>query len=161
MRSYTVGMVAFALAVATLVAGTTPSASASARTHGSAKPSVRADDCSNPTPPDTFHDNLVTAIGISRDLPTGWANSPYIANIVCWQGTNFDVTFSAAGGTYHHWYGIFAMTVQEVQTIAGPWMISDQTAFHLSTKCFVWGWVKCARTTENSRIVQQIIAGLR
>jgi hypothetical protein len=118
-------------------------------------------DCTKPTVPGWFHDDLVTAIGISKDLDPNWAASPYIARIVCWQGSNFDVSFAPPGDAYHAFHGIFAMTLQELAEIAGPWHLKDRYAFKLTAKCFVSGWSKCARTTANSKIVQQDIAGLR
>jgi hypothetical protein len=117
--------------------------------------------CQYPTVPDWFHDSLVTAIDISGDLPASWADSSHVPKIACWQGADFDTGFLAEGDPYHDWHGIFAMATEEVQTIAGPWMISDRHGFKLSPKCFVYGWAKCSRTTGNSRIVQQVIAGLR
>jgi hypothetical protein len=117
--------------------------------------------CWHPSVPDWFHDSLVTSIDISRDLNPTWADSPYVAKLVCWQGSDFDVAFAPAGDDFHAFHGLFAMTVEEMEMIAGPWHIANRNGFKLSAKCFVWGWVKCSRTPENSRATQQEIAGLR
>jgi hypothetical protein len=117
--------------------------------------------CRHPTVPDWFHDSLVTAIDISRDLDPSWADSPYIARIVCWQGSDFDVGFAPPGDDDHAFHGMFAMTVEEMEMVMGPWRISDRDAFRLTAKCFVYGWSKCSRQQENTRITQQEIAGLR
>ena len=117
--------------------------------------------CAHPSPPAWFHDSLVTAISISGDLQPGWADAPQIASIACWQGTRFDAGFHAHGDAYHDWHGIFAMAVEEMQTIEGPWNIDNRYGFVLTPKCFVWGWQKCSRTPENSRTTQQEIAALR
>jgi len=53
------------------------------------------------------------------------------------------------------------MTVEELAEVAGPWRIEHRDGFRLSAKCFVWGWSKCERKDEYSRITQQEIAGLR
>jgi hypothetical protein len=45
--------------------------------------------------PRSFHRHLVSAIEVSGNLPRAWAGSPYIAKIVCWQGTAFDPSFRA------------------------------------------------------------------
>ena len=60
---------------------------------GASRPNA-ADDCTHPVVPDWFHDSLVTAIDISGDLDPGWASSPYVPRIVCWQGSAFDVDFA-------------------------------------------------------------------
>ena len=57
--------------------------------------------------------------------------------------------------------GSIMMNIQEMQTIAGPWMIRDRHGFRLSGPCFVHGWESCPAKTRNTRIVQQVIAGLR
>ena len=133
--------------------------------------SVSAEPTSNPADlaslricrltPDWFHASLAKAIRISGDLPPRWADSPYLEKIVCWQGTGFDVKFTDAGDSHHRFHGLFAMTTQEVQTIAGPWMIRNRHAVKLTTKCFVWGWLKCSRKAKNTRTVQQNIAAMR
>jgi hypothetical protein len=117
--------------------------------------------CRSPDPPQWFHKALVGAIRISRDLPPEWAHSRNVARIVCWQQTNFDRKFRVRGGRYHVWHGIFAMTADEVETIAGPWMTRKRDPFELSIPCFLHGWDACPNRTENTRQVQQIIAGLR
>lgn len=114
-----------------------------------------------PLTPDWFHASLVKAIRISGDLPPSWADSTYLEKIVCWQGTGFDVRFRDTSDSYHRFHGLFAMTTQEVRTIAGPWMIRNRYAVKLSTKCFVWGWLRCSRKAKNTRIVQQNIAAMR
>jgi hypothetical protein len=117
--------------------------------------------CRHPQVPDWFHDSLVTSIGIAKDLNPSWADSAYIPRIICWQGSAFDVQFAPPGDDDHAFHGVFAMTVEEMQMIQGPWRIANRHAFKLTGKCFVYGWAKCARTTENLRITQQEIAGLR
>ena len=118
-------------------------------------------DCKDPSAPKHFHRDLVRSIRISRDLPERWADSPFIARIVCWQGTDFREDFVEHGHAYHDWHGAFAMTTEEVETIAGPWMIGDRNGLHLEARCFVRGWERCSHTTANTRVVQQTIAGLR
>jgi len=118
-------------------------------------------DCAHPAPPAWFHDTVTRAIAISKGIPTWWASSPYVARIVCWQGTVFDKDFQAMGGSRHVWHGIFAMTVEEMETIQGPWMIRDRHGYHLSADCFVSGWDQCSHTTGHTARVQQIIAALR
>jgi hypothetical protein len=81
-----------------------------------------------PITPDWFHASLVAATQLSGDLPPSWADSPYLAKIVCWQGTNFEVKFADVGDSSHRFHGLFAMAIQEVQTIAGPWMSRDRYA---------------------------------
>jgi Peptidase family M23 len=130
-------------------------------TVGVAAAAAPAHGCKHPAPPDWFHDSLVTAIGLSGDLPADWADAPEVAKIACWQGAGYDVAFDAKGDAFHEWHGLFAMTIEEVQTIAGPWMLSDKNGLRLDTTCFVWGWARCSRTPGNSRIVQQDIAALR
>jgi murein DD-endopeptidase MepM/ murein hydrolase activator NlpD len=80
---------------------------------------------------------------------------------VCWQGTGFDAGFHANGDAYHEWHGLFAMTVEEMETIMGPWNIDNRDGFVLTSKCFIWGWERCTRTPENARTTQQEIAALR
>jgi hypothetical protein len=137
---------------------------APAATAGAARSPAAADApaaCRRPSVPDWFHDSLVTSIAISKDLKAGWADSPDIARIICWQGSNFDVAYAPAGDDFHAFHGMFGMTVEEVEEIAGPWHLADRNGFRLSTKCFVWGWSKCERKDEYSRTTQQEIAGLR
>jgi peptidase M23-like protein len=112
-------------------------------------------------PPDWFDASLANAVRISGDLPQSWADSPYLEKIVCWQGSGFDVRFTDKGDSYHHVHGLFAMTTQEVQTMAGPWMTRNRYGLRLSTKCFVWGWERCPRKRANTRVVQQNIAAMR
>jgi hypothetical protein len=121
---------------------------------------TRVNLCWQPAAPRWFHRDLVTAIRLSGDLPRGWAGSPSIARIVCWQDTNFDAAFHAHGNG-QRWHGLFAMTVPEVESIAGPWMSANAHELILSPACFVAGWAACPKTASNERIVQQLIAGLR
>jgi hypothetical protein len=130
-----------------------------AASHSASTQSVAA--CRHPEVPDWFHDSLVTSIQISKDLDPKWADSSFVPSVICWQGSKFDVGFAPPGDDFHAFHGVFAMTVEEVQMVMGPWRISDRYAFRLSTKCFVYGWAKCSRTPENMRITQQEIAGLR
>lgn len=117
-------------------------------------------DCRNPKVPSRFHDRVVAAIRLSGNLPIAWADSPYLAKIVCWQDTAFDAGFFARAPG-HRWHGVFAMTVQEMKTIAGPWLSNDRHELILSPVCFVHGWDACPHKTANTRIVQQLIAGMR
>jgi Peptidase family M23 len=117
-------------------------------------------ECRSPRVPPRFHHHLVVAIRLSRNLPRDWASSPYITRIICWQGTGFSTRFHAYGPG-QKWIGMFAMTRREVQTIAGPWMSNDRDELILSPTCFARGWDACPETTANSRLVQQLIAGLR
>jgi len=118
------------------------------------------DACAHAVAPPWFHRELLNAIRISGDLRPAWARSPYLAKIVCWQGTFFRTRFLSRGGG-HVWHGIFAMTAREVQTMFGPWMTATRSAFRLSTTCFVRGWKGCPHLAGNTSAVQQIIAGLR
>ena len=117
--------------------------------------------CYDPDVPRHFRRQVATAIRISRDLPRAWARSPFVARIVCWQGTDFDQDFVAHGRSYYDWHGMFAMTTQEVETIFGTWMTSSRNAFRLTPRCFVRGWDACSNTVANADRTQQIIAGLR
>ncbi|HEY7282062.1 MAG TPA: M23 family metallopeptidase [Actinomycetota bacterium] len=117
--------------------------------------------CRNPETPGWFHKAVVTSIEVSKGIPDWWAGSAYLPRIVCWQGTRFHTDFRVAGGPLHVWHGIFAMTVEEMQTIQGPWMIKDRGGFRLSASCFVHGWDACSHTTEHTATIQQLIAGLR
>src|SRR5690242_3703271 len=115
---------------------------------GSAGARTGQQPCRHPDTPAWFQQAVVTSIGVSKGIPGWWADSPYLPRIVCWQGTGFDKDFRAQGGPLHVWHGIFAMTVEELQTIQGPWMIKDRNGFHLSAACFVNGWDACTHTTE-------------
>ena len=117
--------------------------------------------CYHPDEPRRFHRQVVTAIRISGDLPRDWADSAALARIACWQGARFDTDFRDRGRAYYVWRGMFAMTVEEVETIFGRWMTAERGAFELSTKCFKHGWDACPHATANSAWVQQIIAALR
>ena len=117
-------------------------------------------DCRNPRVPKGFHRNLVTAIRLSGNLPKAWADSPNIPRIICWQHTGFDVDFRASGYK-QQWYGLFAMTKQEVKTIKGPWMSNDRYELILSPTCFAKGWDACPHKGTNTKRTQQLIAGLR
>lgn len=118
-------------------------------------------DCKDPAVPRHFPRDLARSIRISRDLPSAWADSPFIARIVCWQGTGFREDFGEHGRGYHDWHGAFAMTTEEVETVAGPWMTADRYGYQLEIPCFVRGWERCPHTVANTRVVQQTIAGLR
>jgi hypothetical protein len=117
--------------------------------------------CRSPSVPRWFHRYLVAAVKVSGDLRSGWARSPYIAKIVCWQGADFQAEFRAHDNSYHRWHGIFAMTSRELQTIAGPAETSNPKAFTVTTRCMVWGWERCPHKVANARPVQQLIVGLR
>jgi Peptidase family M23 len=117
-------------------------------------------DCRHPRAPKGFHKRVVTAIRVSGNLPREWADSPYLAKIICWQDTGFSTSFRNVGPD-HVWHGVFAMTVQELKEIAGPWLSNDRNELILDQVCFVRGWDACRHTTANARIIQQLIAGLR
>jgi hypothetical protein len=70
--------------------------------------------CRHPSVPDWFHDSLVTSIRISKDLHPDWADSPSIARIICWQGSDFDVGYAPPGDDFHAFHGVFAMTLEEL-----------------------------------------------
>jgi hypothetical protein len=116
--------------------------------------------CHDPQVPRHFHKQLVTAIRLSRNLPMAWADSPNIPKIICWQDTSFDTSF-VARAPWHRWHGEFAMTVEEMRTIAGPWLSNNRHELILQPRCFVRGWGACAHKTVNTRVVQQLIAGMR
>jgi hypothetical protein len=145
------------LAVAALIAsallGTSPVAFA-----GDAVATAR--ECRSPKVPAAFHERVVTAIRLSGNLPRSWARSRNLSRIVCWQDTAFRSSF-VEGGPDHVWHGVFAMTVQEAKTIAGPWLSNDRYELILNPACFVSGWDACPHTTANTRIIQQLIAGMR
>jgi peptidase M23-like protein len=151
VRSRGVTRAAALLLVTALLAAAAPAASASVST-----PS----DCRHPHPPRHFQSQLRTAIRLSGNLPASWAGSPYLAKIVCWQETSFDTGF-AAHAPDHVWHGIFAMTVQEMKAIAGPWLSNDRNELILDPVCFVQGWDACPHKAKNTRRNQQLIAGMR
>lgn len=148
------GLVACLLVVSCVVGSATSSRAA-------ASPRVQVGECFRPTPPRRFQRQVRRAIRISRDLPARWAGSPEIAKIACWQGTGFAPEFRERGRSYYVWRGVFAMTVQEMQTVHGTWMTADRSAFRLSKACFTSGWGACPHRAEYSAWTQQIIAGLR
>jgi murein DD-endopeptidase MepM/ murein hydrolase activator NlpD len=117
--------------------------------------------CYHPDEPRRFHRHVVKAIEISRDLPRAWAHSRALARIACWQGAGFDTDYREQGRAYYVWRGMFAMTVEEVETIFGRWMTAERGAFELSKKCFKHGWDACPHATANSAWAQQIIAASR
>ena len=117
-------------------------------------------DCRNPSIPAGFHKEVITAIRASKDLPIAWGRSPYLLKIACWQGTAFDTRFSAHAPE-HVWHGLFAMTVREMAEIAGPSLGNDRDGLILQPACFVGGWDACRHTISNTRIVQQLVAGMR
>jgi hypothetical protein len=124
-------------------------------------PAKAAERCFEPDVPARFQRHVARAIRVSRDLPKEWADSPFIAKIVCWQGTDFDPDFRKRGGANVVWHGQFAMTTQEMATVFGPWMTANRNAFHLSPPCFVHGWEACPNATANAAVIQQLIAGMR
>jgi peptidase M23-like protein len=143
-------VVAIAVAASVLLAAPPPAAAAN---RAAAK-------CRNPDIPRKFHRHLVTAIRVSGNLPKAWAESPNIPRIICYQHTGFDTDFRAT--TYKHvFHGLFAMTVEEMKTIGGPWLSNDRNELILTPKCFVRGWDACPRKTANTKYSQQLIAGLR
>jgi hypothetical protein len=144
-------VVATAIVVATLAAPASERASAQVSTPA---------DCRNPQVPHGFHRQVVAAIHASGNLPIAWANSPYLAKIVCWQDTSFDTRFLAIGAG-HRWHGAFAMTVEEMKDIRGPWLSNDRHELILRPACFVHGWDVCPHTTATTRHTQQTIAAMR
>lgn len=139
-----------------LVASMVPAPSAPAQ-------SLRRDleGCYQPDPPRRFQRQVRAAIRVSRDLPREWADAPELAKIVCWQGSGFRTDFRKVGGARFVWRGLFAMTVEEMQTIVGTWMTADRDALRLQVRCFTRGWAACPNTIANAAWAQQLIAGLR
>src|SRR5262245_44028302 len=117
-------------------------------------------ECRRPDAPPPFHRQVRLAIRLSGNLPRTWAASPYLAKIVCWQGTGFSTGFQAYGPR-QKWIGVFAMTKREMQTIAGPWLSNDRNELILHPDCFIHGWDACPHRTKNTRVVQQLVAGMR
>jgi peptidase M23-like protein len=149
-RRHVAGLAAIAVAASVFLTAAPP-AVADNRTAAS---------CRNPDVPRKFHRRLVTAIRVSGNLPKGWADSPNIPRIICYQHTGFDTDFRAT--SYKHvFHGLFAMTVEEMKTIAGPWLSNDRTELQLSPTCFVQGWDACKHSAANTKYSQQLIAGLR
>lgn len=139
-----------------LVAATLPVAGA----HAQSLPEA-LEGCYRPDAPRRFQRQVRTAIRVSGDLPRAWADSPEIAKIVCWQGSGFRTDSRTVGGARFVWRGLFAMTVEEMQTIVGTWMTADRSALRLQVTCFKWGWAECPNTIANTAWAQQLIAGLR
>ena len=149
-RRHVAGLAAIAVAASVFLTAAPP-AVADNRTAAS---------CRNPDVPRKFHRRLVTAIRVSGNLPKGWADSPNIPRIICYQHTGFDTDFRAT--SYKHvFHGLFAMTVEEMKNIAGPWLSNDRTELQLSPTCFVQGWDACKHSAANTKYSQQLIAGLR
>src|SRR3954452_1910523 len=134
---------------------------AGARPNAARAESTPIQKCRDPGTPGWFHDALVAAIRVSKDLDPRWAGSRYIPKIICWQGTGFRKDFKAKGGPLHVWHGMFAMTIEEMQTIYGAWMTRTRNAFRLRAECFVRGWDACEHAPGNTATAQQLIAGLR
>src|SRR6266704_974464 len=126
------GGIAVALAIALALPAVQPSEAFASAAHVGP-----AAACKRPDVPIWFHRSLATAIHVSRDLPPSWAGSPYLAKLVCWQGTDFSVTFRRASAGYHVWHGLFAMTIEEMQTVGGQWLTRTRGGYELSTPCFV------------------------
>ena len=53
------------------------------------------------------------------------------------------------------------MTVREMAEIAGPSLGNDRNGLILQPTCFVGGWDACRHTISNTRMVQQLVAGMR
>jgi murein DD-endopeptidase MepM/ murein hydrolase activator NlpD len=117
-------------------------------------------ECRNPDIPNGFRTAVATAIRASRNLPAGWAHSPYMAKIICWQDTGFAGAF-VDDGPQHRWHGMFAMTLQEVKSVQGPELGNDRTGLVLHSRCFLHGWDTCKRKAATARIVQQLVAAMR
>jgi hypothetical protein len=117
-------------------------------------------ECRRPEVPASFHRQVRLAIRLSGNLPREWSASPYLAKIVCWQGTGFSTGFRAYGPR-QTWLGVFAMSKREMQTIAGPWLSNDRHELILDPDCFARGWDACPHRTEDTRAVQQLVAGMR
>jgi hypothetical protein len=143
-------IVSIVVAAGVLLAGP-PSASGATRSVSS---------CRNPSVPRNFHRHLVSAIRLSGNLPRGWASSPNIPRIICYQHSGFSTDFRDT--SYKHvWHGLFAMTVEEMKTVMGPWLSNDRNELILRPACFVQGWDACKHTAANTKTTQQLIAGLR
>jgi hypothetical protein len=134
-----------------------PSPSASAER----PPRADLEGCYRPDAPRSFHRHVVRAIRISGDLPRAWSTSPLVAKLACWQGSGFRTDFRDRRGGSHVWHGLFAMTVEEMQTVFGRWMTADRDAFRLTSRCFVHGWDACPHRIANTAAIQQLIAGMR
>jgi murein DD-endopeptidase MepM/ murein hydrolase activator NlpD len=127
----------------------------------SAGPAITVQQCQHPTVPKWFGTYLYKAVKVSGDIKPGWARSAFFAKIACWQETAFDGGFRAHNRSYHHWHGIFAMTVQELSLVSGPSEVSNPNAFTVTKDCFIWGWQKCPHLVRNARLIQQLIVAMR
>ena len=150
------GRTAIALFVAAALALTGSIAVASSAAAAVSNPSA----CRNPQIPSGFRKAVATAVKVSRDLPGGWAHSPYLAKIVCWQDTAFDAAF-VADGPQHHWHGMLAMTTEEMRSVEGPSLGNDRDGLVLHARCFLYGWDACKPKVANTRGIQQLVAGMR
>ena len=102
-----------ACVAATLALGPAAPAGAAPQSTSATKPV----DCVDPDVPAWWHDTVANSIAISKGLPESWASSRFLPRIVCWQGTNYDRDFRARNGPLHVWHGIFAMTIEELETM--------------------------------------------
>src|SRR6187431_3197984 len=141
-RRALVGFAAALLLVGGFVVSTPPASAAV----------TKPGDCRRPEVPSRFHKQVVTAIRVSGNLPMAWSDSPSLAKIVCWQDTGFDPAFFSRA-PWHRWHGEFAMTIEEMKTIAGPWLSNDRHELILQARCFVHGWDACPHKTANTRVV--------
>jgi hypothetical protein len=125
-----------------------------------AEPASTVAGCRNPDVPRSFHRHLVGAIEVSGNLPRGWAGSPYIAKIVCWQGTAFDPSFLARSDD-QIWHGVFAMTSREVETIAGPGMSNETSRIRRITGTVIPEACGCAAGTAPRRVATRALERYR
>ena len=53
------------------------------------------------------------------------------------------------------------MTLQEMQSVEGPELGNDRDGLVLHSSCFLHGWDGCKPKVANTRIIQQLVAGMR
>ena len=53
------------------------------------------------------------------------------------------------------------MTLQEMRSVEGPELGNDRDGLVLHSRCFLHGWDACKPKVANTRIIQQLVAGMR
>ncbi len=53
------------------------------------------------------------------------------------------------------------MTLQEMKSVQGPELGNDRDGLVLHSRCFLHGWGGCKPKVANTRIIQQLVAGMR
>ena len=53
------------------------------------------------------------------------------------------------------------MTLQEMKSVQGPELGNDRTGLVLHARCFLHGWDACTHKVATTRIIQQLVAGMR